>query len=178
VGHKYTREQLLAEALDVAFSDGFSELTFGRVARRLNVSDRVLVYYFPTKDDLITAIIVAMGAQLQGVLAPAFATPVADHIELVRVAWPVLAAPDADPVFRLFFEANGLAAAGRTPYVSVVPILVGAWVDWAASLLTSPVDDRRAEAEAAIATIDGLLLVRHLCGVEASERAAAVLGVN
>jgi hypothetical protein len=100
---------------------------------------------------------------------PTFA---ADHVELLRLVWPTLARPDADPVFALFFEAAGLAAAGREPYRSLVPHLVDGWIGWAADLLAGPPARRRGEAAAAIATIDGLLLLRQLSGPEAADRAA------
>ena len=61
MGYRHTKDEILAGALDVAFVDGLSQLTFGRVARHLGISDRVVVYYFPTKDDLISEVLVAIG---------------------------------------------------------------------------------------------------------------------
>ncbi len=81
-------------ALQAAFDDGLSQLTFGRLAKRLGISDRIVVYYFPTKDDLIGEVITSMGLQLQHTLAAAFATPALDHVDLIRAAWPVLARTD------------------------------------------------------------------------------------
>lgn len=118
------------------------------------------MYYFPSKDDLIGEVLLGLGTQLQIALAPAFATPAANHVEMLRAAWPVLARSEHDPVFALFFEAGGLAAAGREPYRSLVPQLVTAWVEWAAGLIVGTPARRRDEAAAAIATIDGLLLFR------------------
>lgn len=152
-------------------------MTFGRLAKRLGISDRVLVYYFPTKADLIGEVIVAMGLELQQSLANAFATPAADHVEVTRTAWPVLASPQNDRVFALFFEANGLAAVGREPYASLVPGLIAGWIDFAASLLAGTPAQRRAQAEGAIATIEGLILLRLLAGSEAANRAAKTLGI-
>lgn len=177
MGHRHTREEILDGALGVAFADGLSQLTYGRVAKRLGISDRIVVYYFPTKDDLVGDVLLALGARLQETLAPAMGATVAGHRALVRAAWPVLARADADPVFAVFFEANGLAAAGRTPYRDLVPQLVEAWITWAATLVRGPADRRRAEAEAAIALIDGLLLLRQLAGPEAADRAAHRLGI-
>jgi len=177
VGHKHTKAQILEGALAAAFEDGLSRLTFGRLAKRLGISDRVVVYYFPTKDDLVGEVIVAMGVELQRTLADAFATPAADHLELVRAAWPVVADADADPVFALFFEANGLATAGREPYRTIVPALVAGWIDWAAGFIDGSPTERRVEAETAIAIIDGLLLLRQLAGPDAAERAARRIGI-
>ncbi len=161
-----------------AFEDGLSRLSFGRVAKHLGVNDRIVVYYFPTKDDLVSEVVVAMGIQLQHTLAPAFASPAVDHLDLLRTAWPILAHPDADPVFALFFEANGLAAAGRAPYAGLVPQLVDTWIAWAAEFLAGSPEQRRTEAETAIALVDGLLLLRQLAGPEAADRAARRLGIR
>jgi AcrR family transcriptional regulator len=176
MGHKHTKADILEGAVAAAFDDGLSQLTFGRIAKRLGISDRIVVYYFPTKDDLIGEVLHALGAELQATLAPAFSTLATDHRELLRTAWPILARPDADPVFALFFEAAGLAATGREPFATLVPQLVEAWIEWASGYLRGAPSRRRAEAEAAIATIDGLLLLRQLAGPEAADRAARRAG--
>ena len=178
MGHKHTKSEILDGALAVAFADGLSNLTFGRVAKHLGINDRIVVYYFPTKDDLVGEALIVMGLQLQERLAAAFDAPAADHLDLLGRAWPVLAHADADPVFALFFEASGLAATGREPYRSLLPELVEAWIAWTAEFVTGTKARRRAEAEAAVATIDGLLLLRQLAGPDAARRAARTLGIR
>lgn len=178
MGHKHTKSEILDGALATAFADGLSNLTFGRVAKRLGISDRIVVYYFPTKDDLVGEVLVAMGLQLQETLATAFGASADDHLELVARAWPVLAHPDADAVFALFFEASGLAATGREPYRALLPLLVETWIDWTTQFVVGPPSRRRAEAEGAVAMIDGLLLLRQLAGPDVARRAARTLGVR
>lgn len=178
MGHKHTKTEILAGALDAGLDDGLSQLTFGRLAKRLGINDRIVVYYFPTKNDLIRDVLFTMGARLQETLAKAFTAPAADHLELTRAAWPILARPEIDPIFALFFEANGLAVAGREPYTAVVTQLVDAWIDWLSNYFEGTKKDRRTEAETAIALIDGLLLLRQLGGPAAANRAASRLGVR
>lgn len=178
MGHRHTRNEILAGALATAFADGLSQLTYGRVAKRLGINDRTVVYYFPTKDDLIGEVLISMGVRLQEALAPAYGSPASDHRALIRTAWPILATADNDPTFALFFEANGLAATGREPYRTLVNQLVGSWIDWTASLLDGTASDRRSEAEAAIALLDGLLLLRQLAGPESAARAACRMGIG
>jgi AcrR family transcriptional regulator len=178
VGYRHTREEILAGALTLAFRDGLSRLSYGRVARELGISDRIVVYYFPTKEGLVGEVLGALGEQLQVTLAPAFASPKADHLAVGRAVWPLLAQAGADPVFALYFEANGLAAAGREPYRSLVPQIVESCIDATAALIDSPPRRRRAEAEAAVALIDGLLLLRQLTGPHAANRAARTLGLR
>ena len=178
MGHRHTKEEILAGALEVALADGLSRLSFGRVGRHLGISDRTVVYYFPTKDDLAAEVVVAVGLRLQATLDEAVATSASDHLELVSRAWPALTDPAADATFALFFEANGLAVARRSPYDQLVPALVEAWIEWAATRLEGTPKRRRAEAEATVALADGLLLLRQLAGPEAADRAARRLGVR
>jgi hypothetical protein len=119
-----------------------------------------------------------VGARLQDILARAFTAPARDHVDLARAAWPVLSRPEIDPTFSLFFEANGLAAAGLEPYRSLATQLVEAWITWAADFFDGTPKERRTEAEATIALLDGLLLLRQLGGAAAANRAAARLGLR
>jgi AcrR family transcriptional regulator len=178
VGHKHTRDEILDTALAVALDIGLSQLSFGRVGKRLGISDRTVVYYFPSKDELVTAVVTAVGLELQATLDDAVSSPASDHLDLLSQVWPTLARPETDPALALFFEANGLAAARRSPYDQLVPALVAAWIDWAASHIALPPEHRRAEAEAAVALADGLLLFRQLAGADAADRAARRLGIR
>ena len=172
MGHKHSKEQLLGSALEAAMADGLSGLTFGRLAKRLGVSDRMVVYYFPTKHDLISEVLGAVGLRLQDALAHAFPARARDHVALATAAWPVLARPEADPTFRLFFEALGLAAAGTEPYRAVAADLLEGWAAWLDGLLEGDAGLRRAEALSAIALLDGLLLLRQVAGADDADRAA------
>ena len=169
---------MLHGALDAALADGLSHLTFGRLAKRLEVSDRVVVYYFPSKDDLIGAVLVHLGTRLQNRLADVVSTPQADYLAMAKLAWPALACPEIDPLFGLLLEANGLAAAGVEPYATMIKAMVSEWVEWLASFIDGTGEYRRTEAETALALIDGLLLVRQLAGPRAANRAAVRLGIR
>jgi AcrR family transcriptional regulator len=176
MGYRHTKEEILDGALAVAFDDGLSQLTYGRVAKQLGISDRVVVYYFPSKEDLVGEVLLGVGIQLQQALEPAFRSLARDHLQLVKAAWPVMARSEADAVFSLFLEATGLAASGREPYGTLVPQLVEAWITWAAYYFQGTPARRRVEAETAIALLDGLLLLRQMAGSAAANRAAKRIG--
>ena len=106
MGRKHSKDDILQGALDAVFDDGLSQLTFGRLAKRLGTSDRIIVYYFPTKDDLITEVMGAVGLQLQLTLAEAFTAPAADQC----VARDQTAAVVADGRYLVEFEQIDHAA--------------------------------------------------------------------
>jgi AcrR family transcriptional regulator len=177
VGYRHQREDMLAAAVTVARRDGLAALTFGRVAKQLGTNDRTVVYYFPTKADLVGAVTAELGGQLQALLADAFGDKPLSRRALGRRAWPALSHPDADPIFRLFFEVIGLAAVGRKPFDDLVGALMDQWLAWLEPRLdiADPMQ-RQAEALALLAQIDGLLLLRITAGPSRAQAAAAASG--
>jgi AcrR family transcriptional regulator len=178
MGYRHSPDEILGAAVELALESGMARLTFGGVGDRLGISDRTVVYYFPTKTDLINAVVGALVADTERLLEEAFgSTPLAQE-ELMRRAWPALTASSADRVFRLYFEIIGLASAGQSPYVELAPRLVAGWVDWLGPrMLGSTALVRRRRALATLAHIDGLLLVRQVLGPDAAEVAARESGV-
>ncbi len=178
MGHKHSRDEILDGALDAALADGLSRLTFGRLARRLGVSDRVIVYYFPSKTELVVSVLTLVAARLQAALTRAFTQSAPGHVELIRAAWPVLATEEFDPLFGLYFEAIGQATAGIEPFAGLAGQLLEGWIVWLAGFFDGEESRCRAEAEATLALLDGLLLMRQLAGGAAADRAAATLGLT
>ncbi len=169
---------MLAAALLVTFENGIGLLSFAAVAKRLGTNDRTVVYYFPTKDALITEVLGALGKQLQDLLDEAFGSRPMPADDLLRLAWPVLASDAADPSFAVFFEVTGLASARRSPYAEAAHAIAQAWAQWLDPRIAEPDPAlRRRQAWGLLARLDGLLLLRRLMGPEVAESAAVDLGV-
>jgi AcrR family transcriptional regulator len=177
VGYRHSRDEIVAAAAEVALEHGLAGLTYAKVASQLDISDRMVVYYLPSKTDLLLAAATALGGELMAVLDDAFGSERREPAELVRAAWPVLTTPRAARVFAVFFEVLGQAAAGRAPFDQLAPQLLDGWARWLAERVTgSTAAARRRRALAVMATVDGLLLLRHTLGPDAADDAARELG--
>lgn len=165
--------------MEIVLTEGVSALSFGRVAKELEISDRMVVYYFPTKADLVTAAVFAIGVELQLMLEKAFGSEPLDANELMRRGWPVLSLKKAQPMFNGFFEVIGLASAGQSPYAELAPVLLNGWIDWLAERVKAPTKIRKREVAASIvAQIDGLLMIRRISGAQIAHAAARELGIT
>jgi AcrR family transcriptional regulator len=179
VGYRHSASEILDAAIEVSVESGLGALTFSRVAEALGISDRMVVYYFPTKVDLILGVAERLGSELQELLAKAFGDERRSPEELLALAWPVLATRRGDRVFALFFEMIGLASSGQEPYPTMVRGLMDSWRDWLAERVVGDrIDVRRRRALSVMARIDGLLLIRRTMGNDAANHAARELGIT
>jgi len=179
MGYRHSAEEILDAAVAIALESGLAALTFSKVGERLDISDRTVVYYFPTKLDLINAVTDALVADMVQLLEEAFGSTPLSQKDLMNRAWPVLTTASADRVFALYFEIVGLASSGQAPYDALAAGLVAGWVDWLAPRsLGSSADVKRRRALATVAQIDGLLLVRHVLGAAQAEAAAREAGIS
>lgn len=178
MGYRHDRDEMLEAAVRLALDEGVAALTFGRVAAAVGTSDRMVVYYFPTKADLVVGVVTAIGTQLQATLETAFGPDPLNADELMRRAWPVLAAEPSVTIFGRFFEVIGLSLAGQAPYTALAPALLDGWIDWLAGRVEAPTAARRrAIAAGIVARLDGLLLLHSVSGAHTARAAARELGI-
>jgi len=163
VGPRHDEQELLDGAVQAVLEHGLAELTFGRLAKRLSVTDRMLVYYFTNKETLFEAVLGQLAGRLLERLELAFGQGRAPAAALLRRSWPVLTDPEADRIFAAWFEFAGQAAAGHEPQRRLAAEMTGAWIDWLAERVDARTTaQRRSQAIRLVAMIDGALLLHHL----------------
>jgi AcrR family transcriptional regulator len=85
---------------------GLADLSLRPLAKAVRCSPRVLLYHFGSKEHMVTEAL----AQVRRVQRATY-----DRIEATgfeqsyRAVWKRMAAPDSEPMFRLFFETYGAA---------------------------------------------------------------------
>ncbi|MFC5176669.1 TetR/AcrR family transcriptional regulator [Nocardioides taihuensis] len=154
------RRQALADAAtDYVLEHGLIGLSLRPLAAEIGTSDRMLLYHFDSKDDLIAAVISQSSDRSVDLLR---ARPVRRGVRAtVLDVWQAMKSAPLDQCSRVYAEAAALGLLGREPYVTVVQEANERWTGALADHLVDAGAERRAARRAANlidATFMGLLL--------------------
>jgi AcrR family transcriptional regulator len=123
------REQLLEQATDYVLEHGLIGLSLRPLAAEIGTSDRMLLYHFADKDDLVAAVLTSCTDRSVAELRAL--PPAPDVRRAVVTLWAAMTSDQLDRCQRVYVEAAALGLFGREPYVSTVR---GANQQWMAAL--------------------------------------------
>ncbi|HWG26323.1 TetR/AcrR family transcriptional regulator [Actinospica sp.] len=132
------RERLLGLAVDYVLSNGVASLTLRGLATAIGSNNRMLLYYFGSKDQLTMDALDAAASRFPRFrsISQHLRSSPADLETRLSEAWDGISAAETRPFARLFFEVFGLAVNRPDSY--------GAWLEQVAHGL---VDDVTATLE-------------------------------
>jgi AcrR family transcriptional regulator len=120
------RDELAEDATDYALEHGLVGLSLRPLAESLGTSDRMLLYHFRDKDDLVTTILRTSNARsMRGIRE---LPPSADVRSAVLDLWRTVSRGDQQRCQRLYVEAAALGLFGREPYASEVREANASWL--------------------------------------------------
>jgi AcrR family transcriptional regulator len=153
------RAELAETATDYVLEHGLIGLSLRPLAAEIGTSDRMLLYHFSGKDDLVAAVI---GSSTDRAVRMLRAAPRSRTVRRAVLAiWGAVKSPPLDRCYRLYAEAAALGVLGREPYVTVVQESNERWVSALVEHLVAAGAHRRQARRAANlvdATFMGLLL--------------------
>ncbi|UUN30031.1 TetR/AcrR family transcriptional regulator [Streptomyces sp. FIT100] len=160
------RRALLNDVREYVIHHGLADLSLRPMARALGTSDRMLLYYFGTKERLVAEALAV--DERRPLLRFRHALdgfgPVDDPEALRRFLeemWRRVSAPDRRPVLPLYFELMAASLMNPAPYGPVAHDAVREWAALLAPLflgLGLPEDRARNEATLLVGTALGLLV--------------------
>ena len=130
------RRELAEAATDYVLDHGLIELSLRPLAAALGTSDRMLLYHFDGKDDLVAAVLHTSNERS---IAHLRSLPAAPSVrEAVLALWRASSdGGQLERCQRLYVEAAALGLFGREPWAGVVRDANRAWLqalaDWLAS---------------------------------------------
>ena len=170
------RDELVAAATAWVLEHGLGGLSLRPLAKALDTSDRMLMYYFGSRDGLVAAISDFAGQQLVAAM-PAIdpAHPPRSAKVWLDGAWALFSDDAIRPAMQLLFELDALAARSPGPARDVASAVTARWlavVDDALTALGVATRPRRELTPVVAAALVGLAL-EHLV-VETSSGPAAL----
>lgn len=150
--------ELLDAIVQYLIRHGIADLSLRPLAKAVGSSPRVLLYYFGSKEKVIVKILAEIRRRQRTIFARAQAPT---FEQACRSVWKHMSAPKSEPLFRLFFEAYGLALRHPRLYKDFLRSTVNDWIDFIADPLQSEGLQRkqaRALATIVLAGLRGFML--------------------
>lgn len=165
------RTALLARMTDHVLAQGLAATSVRPLAAAAGISDRMLLYYFTDKDEILRAIFAEIAGRFGALLAGADLSPV-PPAALRRRLWALMTAPDCAPYIQVYLELCVEAARGAEPHRAVARDIAEGFMGWVGMQLDVPEAARATEATRLLAMVDGLWLMRAM-GLDAVAEQAA-----
>lgn len=171
------REAVIERLAEHLLEHGLARTSLRQLAAAAGVSDRMLLYYFTDKAEVLDAVMARVAGELSVRLAQAIpdGAPL-PPAELIRRAAAFTTGPEMRRFMRLWVEVVAAAARGEAPFPAFVAQVMAGFRHWVDARLDLPQGaDREGTAAAIIAVIDGLALVDICSEDEIASRMAAAL---
>lgn len=149
-------EQVAAYLLTHGLSDG----GIRALAKAAGTSDRMLIYYFGSKDQLVREAMNLVVANLASQLDMLVGTRRRSRKRLLEELTVACSDPAFFPMIQVWFEVVGMAARDIGPYKEISHSIAGVFVDWIEKHLTA---DQRKDAADVFAHLEGRMLL-HVVG--------------
>ncbi len=111
---------------------GLSDLSLRPLAKAIGSSPRVLLYYFGSREKMVVEVLAEIRQRQRATYGQMQA---ATFEQACCTIWKHMSAPDCEPLFRLFFEAYGLALCHPKLYKDFLRSTIEDWLKFVASPL-------------------------------------------
>ncbi len=157
-----TKKQAAIERIaNHLLTEGLNKTGLRLLAEVAGTSDRMLIYYFGSKDALLDEVLGTIAAQVTEQLDALLGTQQRTAVELLAQLTAVTSNEAFTPAVQLWFELVGLAARRQEPYLSNARVLAGNWITWIAARLEDPSEQA---PEDLYAHLEGRLMLQLLQG--------------
>ena len=153
---------------------GLAKSSLRQLAAAAKVSDRMLLYYFKNKNEIIFEVMTRLAAQLSDMLDQAIpAQKKVSVSEMILITTRLTQSKEFSPHMRLWLEIAAQAVRNKRHFVEIANQIAGGFITWIEGHLDIESRTERKEAAAMIlAMVDGLALLE-ACTDEVTARKAA-----
>jgi AcrR family transcriptional regulator len=138
---------------------GLGDTGLRRLAEVAGTSDRMLLYYFENKDELVAAVLAHIVSGLTGALGELFGTTPKAPDVVLETLWTAAKSEVFKPHLRLWLDLSAHANRGDPFLLSIARQISEGWIEWMAGLLAVPEAEKKATASLVLAAVDGQLVL-------------------
>lgn len=155
------RAQAIEKIAAHLLAHGLSQASLRQLAAAADISDRMLLYYFQNKDEVLAEALLKIAADNSAALQNAMPDqPKFQGDELLHLMSNLSRRAEFAPYMRLWMECIGAASQGREPFATLSgPILLGFQEGIENMLAIEDATDRKKTAAMILVMIDGLTLM-------------------
>ena len=118
------RQEIIQAAAVHLIEHGLHDSGLRAIARSAGLSDRMIMYYFATKEELVSEALVLIGESLADGMGAAVPNGNATAKQILDALTETLQSDDVQAIMRLWFEIIGLAMRGQQPYLRTAALLL------------------------------------------------------
>ncbi len=153
------RADLVRRLVPHVLATGLADAGLRRLAEVAGTSDRMLLYYFENKDELVTAILVEIGAEIARTLAERAGSAPLAPARALELLWAALQSDVFAEPLRLWLDLSSRASRGDSLCGAVVDRIAADWIEWLGAMLDAPEADRASLATLMMGAVDGQLVL-------------------
>ena len=155
------REAAIERMADYVLAEGLGAATLRPLAAAVGTSDRMLLYYFADKDELLAATLARIATRMIAQLDRAIPVgPRRSFPVLLDQVWRALASQRLRPFMPLWLDIASAAARGLQPHRDVAGEIADGFRDWVAMRLHPEVSGAGSSAPLFLTAIEGMYLLK------------------
>ena len=154
------RQDLLERLTNHVLAHGLGDTGLRTLAKATGTSDRMLLYYFPDKATLMTALMQQVAARLTDALGSLAAAPPQSAKRLAHELTTLATGETFWPYMRFWLQIAALAAGGDPVCQSVGEAIGREFLTWIAARIDGDPAARDQEAAMLLQLIEGSILLR------------------
>lgn len=170
------REKVIQALAEHLLANGLADTSLRQLAAACKTSDRMLLYYFTDKVEIMTTVLGRVAEQFSVALNQALPPePMAPQQLLLR-ATALVRTPAMRPTMRLWLDMVAAAARKEPPYPAITAAILQQFLSWIETRLEGPPGEaKRRRAAFLLAVIDGIAIFDMKGGVAEADAAEAAL---
>jgi AcrR family transcriptional regulator len=159
VATQHKRKEIIARVAAHLLREGFRNSGLRALAKSAGISDRMAMYYFETKEELVAEALLLLADGFSHSLDSLLPEKATSGSRIVTALVESALKAESRPMLMLWLEIVGLAVRGDEPYRATARIFLARWIEWIQARL-EPRQKHRAQA--LLAQVEGEVMIRLL----------------